>query len=57
MLFPVIALILSTLFEGITWSLAQLGGVVLVLMGNVIVLTKIRFGRRFAASTSESGAE
>jgi drug/metabolite transporter (DMT)-like permease len=45
-LFPVIALILSTLFEGITWSLAQLGGVVLVLLGNVIVLTRIRLRRR-----------
>jgi drug/metabolite transporter (DMT)-like permease len=52
-LFPVIALILSTLFEGITWSLAQLGGVALVLLGNVIVLTRIRLRRGFAASARE----
>jgi drug/metabolite transporter (DMT)-like permease len=41
-LFPVIALLLSTLFEGMTWSLTQFAGVALVIIGNVIVLTKIR---------------
>ena len=41
-LFPVIALLLSTLFEGMTWSLPQLAGVALVILGNVIVVTKIR---------------
>ncbi|MDK1119262.1 MAG: DMT family transporter [Anaerolineae bacterium] len=44
-LFPVIALALSTIFEGLTWSPPQLAGVGLVLIGNVVVLTKIRFGR------------
>ncbi len=38
-LFPIIALLLSTLFEGITWSMSQIAGVSLVLFGNVIVLT------------------
>ena len=41
-LFPVIALLLSTLFEGMTWSLPQLAGVALVILGNIIVVTKIR---------------
>lgn len=41
-LFPVISLSLSTLFEGMTWTLVQLVGVVLVFMGNVIVLSKAR---------------
>ncbi len=41
-LFPVISLFLSTLFEGMTWDLAQLGGVGLVLVGNAIVLARIR---------------
>jgi drug/metabolite transporter (DMT)-like permease len=40
-LFPVISLFLSTLFEGMTWDLAQLGGVGLVLVGNAIVLARI----------------
>ena len=40
-LFPVIALTLSTLFEGMTWSLPQLIGVAFVLLGNAIVVTKI----------------
>ncbi len=41
-LFPIIALLLSTLFEGMTWSLLQLAGVALVLLGNVAVLVRIR---------------
>jgi drug/metabolite transporter (DMT)-like permease len=41
-LFPIIALLLSTLFEGMTWSLIQLAGVALVLLGNVVVLVRIR---------------
>ena len=41
-LFPIIALLLSTLFEGMTWNLFQLAGVALVLLGNAVVLVKIR---------------
>jgi len=41
-LFPIIALLLSTLFEGMTWNLPQLAGVGLVLLGNVAVLVRIR---------------
>ena len=39
-LFPIIALLLSTLFEGLTWGTLQLAGVALVLVGNVLVLNK-----------------
>lgn len=38
-LFPIIALILSTIYEGMTWSMPQLAGVALVMLGNTIVLT------------------
>jgi drug/metabolite transporter (DMT)-like permease len=36
-LFPVVALVLSTIFEGMTWSGPQFGGVALVLAGNGLV--------------------
>jgi drug/metabolite transporter (DMT)-like permease len=39
-LFPVIALILSTFFEDLQWGVPQLLGVVLILIGNAVVLTK-----------------
>ena len=39
-LFPVIALVLSTIFEDLVWGLPQLMGVVLILLGNAVVLTK-----------------
>jgi len=37
---PVLALILSTIFEGYQWNLFALAGVMLILAGNVIVLKK-----------------
>jgi drug/metabolite transporter (DMT)-like permease len=52
-LFPVISLSLSTLFEGMTWNLTQLAGVVLVLIGNAIVLTKLRSARAILVATSD----
>jgi drug/metabolite transporter (DMT)-like permease len=39
-LFPVIALGISTLFEGYQWSIEALFGFCLVLLGNYVVLTK-----------------
>jgi len=39
LLMPIIALILSTLYEGYHWSVNALAGVILVLMGNLIILT------------------
>ena len=37
-LFPIVALLLSTLFEGFRWSPAALAGMVLVLVGNILAL-------------------
>ena len=37
---PVVALSLSTLFEGYVWGMQNLVGVVLVLIGNIIILSK-----------------
>lgn len=43
-LFPIIALLLSTVFEDLQWGIFQLIGVVLLLFGNAMVLNKsIRF--------------
>jgi len=39
LLMPVIALILSTLFEGYHWTTGALAGVLLVLVGNMVILT------------------
>ena len=39
-LFPVIALVLSTFFEDLRWGIPQLLGVVLILLGNAVVVTK-----------------
>jgi len=48
-LFPVIALGLSTLFEDYQWSPEALAGMMLVLLGNVLVLSR---GRRHTAKAS-----
>jgi len=39
LLMPIIALVLSTFFEGYSWSVNALAGVTLVLIGNLIILT------------------
>jgi len=41
-LFPIVALIISTLFEGYHWSAAALVGVALTLAGNLLVLIRPR---------------
>lgn len=47
LLMPIIALILSTLFEGYRWTSSALAGVALVLAGNLIILTPQVTFRRF----------
>jgi len=37
---PVVALSLSTLFEGYIWGMQNFIGVVLVFIGNIIILSK-----------------
>ena len=41
LLFPIIALIISTLFEGYRWSAPALAGVAIILTGNALSLAKI----------------
>jgi drug/metabolite transporter (DMT)-like permease len=48
LLMPIIALVLSTLFEGYRWSVNALAGVTLVLMGNLIILTPQSTFRRIS---------
>ncbi len=38
LLFPIIALLLATFFEGYQWSLPAMAGVVIILAGNLIIL-------------------
>ena len=40
LVFPVIALILSTLFEEYVWTLSALAGVILILIGNLIIIQR-----------------
>ena len=48
-LFPIVALTLSTLFENYQWSALAGGGVILVLAGNIIILTSRRQFRALLA--------
>ncbi len=40
-LFPIVALLISTLFEGYRWSIAAVAGVVLILTGNWLALSRV----------------
>jgi len=40
-LFPIVALTLSTVFEGYEWTMLSLIGVVVVLAGNLLVLSRL----------------
>jgi drug/metabolite transporter (DMT)-like permease len=51
-LFPIIALALSTLFEGLAWNLLGILGVALVGVGNIVVLTKLRQAKATVSFTA-----
>ena len=56
LLIPVLALLLSTVFEGYHWRMNNVSGIVLVLMGNLVILTRPRtvsrlFRRLFPLTT------
>jgi drug/metabolite transporter (DMT)-like permease len=53
-LFPIIALILSTLFEGLSWDVTGLAGVLFVLGGNLVVLQRFNDETYSVSSTAES---
>jgi len=42
LLFPIIALFLSTLFEDYQWSAASIAGVLVILVGNTLVVARVR---------------
>ncbi len=56
-LFPIVALALSTAFEDLRWSLPQLAGVGLALVGNLFVLGRIRKPRLRGLRTAPSAAD
>lgn len=41
-LFPIVALGISTMFEGFVWAPLSIGGVVLILLGNVIAMLDVK---------------
>ena len=51
--FPLVALALSTLFEGLAWNLLALAGVALVAAGNALVLSR----RRAPAAAAQSAPQ
>ena len=55
-LFPVIALTMSTVFEDFHWTPTALGGVALVLLGNALVLATGPLFRRRRAPEAARGA-
>lgn len=46
LLFPLVALAISTVWEGYVWSAASLSGVVFIISGNFFIIARNRFGRR-----------
>jgi drug/metabolite transporter (DMT)-like permease len=53
--FPLVALGLSTLFEGFHWTASALAGVALILIGNLVVLTRWRVERWLAGAIEKTG--
>lgn len=47
-LFPIVALGISTVFEDFSWRFAAVAGVVLTLLGNVLVLSGTRLARKIS---------
>ena len=56
-LFPIVALALSTAFEDLRWSPIQLAGVGLALVGNLFVLGRIRRPRLRRLQSAPSAAD
>jgi drug/metabolite transporter (DMT)-like permease len=52
--FPIVSLCLSTLFEGYHWTAAAFAGVALILIGNLVVLTRWPAGGRHARPLDNS---
>jgi drug/metabolite transporter (DMT)-like permease len=54
-LFPIVALVLSTVFEDFQWTARDLAGLTLILAGNAIVLTNRALLRRLTPATEHQG--
>jgi drug/metabolite transporter (DMT)-like permease len=48
-LFPAIAVIISTLVENFIWSIFTIGGFVLIMLGNIIIITNPKWFKQLAA--------
>lgn len=53
--FPVVALLISTVFEGFIWSPLALLGMALVVMGNIVVIGSGHIARLFQRSSRSAG--
>lgn len=53
LVYPIVALILSTLFEGYQWHAYGFLGVVIVLLGNAVAMEKIPLPRRLSSQIKE----
>ena len=49
LMYPIVALLLSTLFEGYVWTVQALIGVLIVLLGNAVAMEKLPLPQRFQA--------
>ncbi|MCE4941811.1 EamA family transporter [Streptomyces albulus] len=54
-LFPIVALLLSTVFEEFTWTGRDLAGVALILLGNAVMLTNPALLRRLTGKPAPAG--
>ena len=57
LLFPIIALIISTLFEGYRWSTPAVAGVAVILAGNALSLAKIDLSANHSRLAMKSGRQ
>ena len=57
LLFPVVALMLSTIWEDYHWTLSGLSGILLILCGNYLALAKQRVLPSFLIKTCAQGSD
>ena len=53
LVYPIVALILSTLFEGYQWHAFAFVGVIIVLLGNAVAMEKIPLPRKLKPMVSD----
>ena len=46
LLFPLVALTVSTFFEGYVWTLNAVFGILLILLGNYLMFSKLEIGKK-----------